>query len=113
MSKKTVYLLSLTEIAATLGLSERSIQRLVASKSIPCKRVGNTPVFIWSDVARAIGLPEELRETNPRDLHLLKAQQLGDAPFSILSREQNAIRISVGRNVRFLLMSNKSGLSST
>lgn len=43
--QETEKLLSQTQLAAMLGVSERTVQRLVRRGVIPHERVGNTPVF--------------------------------------------------------------------
>lgn len=47
-------LISQTQLAARLGVSERTVQRLVRRGVLPSVRVGNTPVFHWPTVEQAL-----------------------------------------------------------
>lgn len=58
MPEETETLLSQTQLAARLGVSERTIQRLVRRGVIPSVRVGNTPVFRLGEIQKAMSRPE-------------------------------------------------------
>lgn len=57
-------LLSQTQLAARLGVSERTVQRLVRRGVLPSVRVGNTPVFRLPEVEKALA---ERRASTERD----------------------------------------------
>ncbi|WP_146694541.1 helix-turn-helix domain-containing protein [Thioclava sp. F42-5] len=58
MHQKPENLLSQTQLAASLGVSSRTVQRYVRLGKIPVHRIGPVPVFRWSEVAAALSLGE-------------------------------------------------------
>lgn len=61
MAEEHDILLSQTQLAARLGVSERTIQRLVRRGVLPAVRVGNTPVFRLADVQKAVAAQGSLK----------------------------------------------------
>ena len=65
MPEENETLLSQTQLAARLGVSERTIQRLVRRGILPSVRVGNTPVFRLGEIQKAMSRQET--HTEPHD----------------------------------------------
>lgn len=108
MPKKRTGLLSESELAAWLRVSQRSVRRFVDAGDLTRVRVGHTPAYVWDDVLRFAGV-------RTRDAARAQASPLlttdevaaicrGFSPGSIkrLAKSGEIPSIRIGRSLRFL-----------
>ncbi len=108
MRKKGTGLLSESELAAWLRVSQRSVRRFVDAGELTRVRVGHAPAYIWDDVLKFAGV--RAREaTKAQAAPLLTTDEVsvicrGFSPGSIkrLAKSGDIPCVKIGRSLRFL-----------
>ena len=108
MRKKGTGLLSESELAAWLRVSQRSVRRFVDAGELTRVRVGHAPAYIWDDVLKFAGV--RAREaTKAQAAPLLTTDEVsvicrGFSPGSIkqLAKSGDIPSVKIGRSLRFL-----------
>lgn len=108
MRKKGTGLLSESELAAWLRVSQRSVRRFVDAGDLTRVRVGHAPAYIWDDVLRFAGVRAR-DASRAQTAPLLTTDEValicrGFSPGTIkrLANSGDIPCVRVGRSLRFL-----------
>lgn len=105
MENRARELASAADVAAWLGISTRTLRRLVEKGQIPQVVVGGTPIFRWRDVGAALGIDGRAGATSaPLMTRHEFAERLSVPPAEVRRLTEAGVfrQVAVGHSARWL-----------